>query len=56
MGRNLRSKKERSVLYRAAGGKCVMCGCELEVDWHADHIIPWIVTRSTTTKEMQALC
>ena len=56
MGRALRSKRERAVLYRAAGGKCVHCGCELPVDWHADHIIPWVVSRSTSTKEMQALC
>lgn len=54
--RTLRSKRLRSILYRNADGKCQMCGCELGPEWHADHIIPWAITRRTNVHEMQALC
>lgn len=56
MGRSLRSKRLRSVLYRAANGKCLICGCELPHNWHADHIVPWSVSKRTNVHEMQALC
>lgn len=25
-------------------------------DWHADHVVPWVVSRRTNVHEMQALC
>lgn len=56
MGRTLRSKKLRSLLYYAQDGKCAICGCELPDDWHADHIVPHVVTKRTNVHEMQALC
>jgi len=54
--RFLRSKKLRGILYRAADGKCQVCGCSLPEDWHADHIVPWCHTGETNVHEMQALC
>jgi len=56
MGRSLRSKRLRSVLFRAADGRCQICGCELTEAWHADHIVPWVVSKRTNVHEMQALC
>ena len=55
-GRTLRSKKLRSLLYYSQSGKCANCGCDLPDDWHADHIIPYVVTHRTNAHEMQALC
>jgi 5-methylcytosine-specific restriction endonuclease McrA len=55
--RTLRSTKLRNLLWIHAGGKCQMCGCELDPDnWHADHIVPWVKTNRTNVHEMQALC
>lgn len=54
--RTLRSKKLRAALYISANGKCCLCGVELDHTWHADHIIPWSVTRKTNVHDMQALC
>jgi len=54
--RTLRSKKLRAALYYSQGGKCAICGGELPEDWHADHIVPWMVTKRTNVHEMQALC
>jgi superfamily II DNA or RNA helicase len=56
MGRTLRSKKLRSLLYYSQDGKCANCGCNLPDDWHADHIIPYVVTTRTNVHDMQALC
>jgi superfamily II DNA or RNA helicase len=56
MSRTLRSKKLRSALYLAAGGKCQLCGVRLQEGWHADHIEPWCKTKRTNVHEMQALC
>lgn len=56
MSRTLRSKKLRAVLYRFANGKCQICGKQLGEDWHADHVVPWSVTKRTNVHEMQALC
>jgi hypothetical protein len=56
MGRFLRSKKSRALLWYAAGGKCALCGTELTDGWHADHIVPWVKSRRTNVHEMQALC
>ena len=56
MTRTLRSKKLRAALYYAFDGKCAMCGCDLPDDWHADHIVPWTVSKRTNVHEMQPLC
>ena len=55
--RTLRSKKLRWILWRAANGKCQLCGCDLEPDnWHADHVVPYCDSHRTNVHEMQALC
>lgn len=54
--RTLRSKRLRAALWIAANGKCQICGCELEEVWHADHVVPWVVSKRTNVHEMQALC
>jgi 5-methylcytosine-specific restriction endonuclease McrA len=57
MGRTLVSKRLRYALWRAADGKCQLCGRDLDPDdWHADHITPWSKTGRTNVHEMQALC
>lgn len=56
MTRTLRSKKLRAALYAAHDGKCAVCGELLPDDWHADHIVPWVVSQRTNVHEMQALC
>lgn len=55
MSRTLRSKKMRSLLYYAQDGKCAICGRDLPDDWHADHIVPYVVTQRTNVFEMEAL-
>ena len=54
--RCLRSKRLRAALWRAAGGRCALCGCALPSDWHADHVEPFCHTRRTNVHEMQPLC
>jgi 5-methylcytosine-specific restriction endonuclease McrA len=54
--RNLTSKYLRAVLFVRAKGLCQICGCKLGKGWHADHIIPWSVTKRTNVFEMQATC
>lgn len=54
--RTLRSKKARALLWLAANGKCQLCGEPLPDNWHADHIIPYKVSKETNVHEMQALC
>src|SRR5262245_16503928 len=54
--RTLRSKQLRALLWYGAEGKCEICGENLPTSWHADHIIPWRVSRRTIVEEMQALC
>lgn len=56
MPRCLRSKRLRALLWIAADGKCQSCGRPLPDDWHADHIVPYIVRGRTNVHEMQALC
>lgn len=50
------TKKERALLWYMADGKCQICGKPLPKDWHADHIIPFVVSKKTNIHEMQALC
>lgn len=54
--RFLRSPDLRETLYYEAGGLCQSCGAILELDWHADHIVPWQLSQRTNIFEMQALC
>lgn len=54
--RTLRSKKLRTALWIAAGGRCQMCGCEINKSFHADHVVPWSITKQTNVHDMQALC
>lgn len=54
--RTLRSKRQRWLLWQAAGGKCQLCGVELDDTWEADHVVPWRLTHRTNVHEMQALC
>jgi superfamily II DNA or RNA helicase len=54
--RRLTNSKERHALYLAADGKCEMCRITLPDNWHADHIVPFSVTKQTHYTEMQALC
>lgn len=54
--RTLRSKKLRQFLFERAGGKCQKCQAELGKEWHADHIVPWSVSKRTNVFEMQVLC
>lgn len=56
MGRFLRSKVHRALLWLAAKGKCQDCGRDLPTDWHADHAVPWVLTGRTNVHEMRALC
>jgi superfamily II DNA or RNA helicase len=54
--RRLFSYTQRNHLYTRADGKCQSCGCELEDDWEADHIIPHSKGGLTTYDNGQALC
>lgn len=52
--RTLRSKKLRALLYYSQDGKCAICGNDLPEDWHADHVVPWVVTHDTNVHDMEA--
>jgi 5-methylcytosine-specific restriction endonuclease McrA len=54
--RTLRSKKYRALLYYSQDGLCALCGCELPDNWHADHVMPWVINPQTNVHAMQALC
>lgn len=54
--RTLRSKKLRAALFASADCRCKLCGAELPASWHADHVVPFVVSQSTNVHEMQALC
>lgn len=50
------TKKERALLWYTADGKCQMCGDPLPDVWHADHVVPFVISKKTNVHEMQALC
>lgn len=56
MTRTLRSRRQRALLWYAAGGKCQNCGQPLGDNWQADHVVPWSKSHRTNVHEMQALC
>lgn len=56
MSRFLRSKKLRTLLFMNQQGRCAACGIALDDSWHADHVVPWVITQDTNVHEMQALC
>ena len=54
MGRFLRGKKARALVFFAAKGCCALCGEPLRPGWHADHRLEWCITHQTNLHEMQA--
>lgn len=50
------NRSERVSLYLAAGGKCEMCGVDLEPGWHGDHVLPYSKGGATIIENGQALC
>ena len=53
--RTLRSKNDRGYLWTLANGKCQICGKPLiPQKWHADHKIPYKVSKQTRVDLMQA--
>src|SRR5437868_5463822 len=53
--RTLRHRKERAQLYLDFDGLCADCGIDL-VKWHADHKIPFVLTRRTDYANLQPMC
>ena len=56
MDRFLRNQRLRVKLWLQQEGKCAICRCDLNSIWHADHIIPFVISKRTDVNEMQALC
>ena len=54
--RTLYSKQLRNSLYQLYDGKCGICGIELSLDWHADHLLPWMLVQETNVHAMQPTC
>ena len=54
--RYLRNRTLRNLLYKAAEGRCALCGKPLPANWHADHVEPWVRSRRTNVLGMQATC
>lgn len=53
--RTLKSRKDRAQLYLNYNGLCAICKTDL-TDWHADHKIPYCLTKKTEFDNMQPLC
>ncbi len=56
MGRTLRSRRRRALLWYAVDGRCPDCGEPLAADFHADHKVPYSKDPVTNVHGMQALC
>ena len=54
--RVITSKTIRNALAKASNFQCAICGSNLDQSFHADHIVPWKLTRVTNPHAMQALC
>lgn len=55
--RTLRSQRHRRRLWYAADGVCPRCDMSLDPShWHADHIMPWALTKNTNIHDLQSLC
>lgn len=54
--RRLRSRRQRLLLEIDSSGRCVYCSAVLPPDWHADHVVPWVVSGRTNVAEMAAAC
>lgn len=50
------SRRQRNALFVAASGKCEMCGVDLPIGWHADHITPYVKGGITRLINGRALC
>ena len=50
------SKRQRTILFNRAEGKCEDCSDQLRPGWQADHIIPWAHGGPTEVKNGRALC
>ena len=50
------SKRRRMLLWVAASGKCQSCATPIDHTFHADHIVPFSISRDTNIHAMQALC
>ena len=48
--------QEREALYIAAGGRCSICGSNLDAYWEPDHIIPFHAGGETDVSNGQATC
>lgn len=54
--RLFRRSEERTQIFAAAAGRCVLCGKELDPGWHADHRHPHSKDGPTEVWNGQALC
>ena len=50
------NRSERNALYLAGAGRCALCGDDLSVGWHADHVLPFSRGGATDVVNGQALC
>jgi len=55
MGRNF-SEAQRREIYVRDEGKCQLCHLDLGIDWHCDHVKPWVRGGRTVISNAQALC
>ena len=56
MGRTLRSRSRRALLWYATEGRCARCRQPLGPSFHADHKVPYSKDPVTNVHGMQALC
>jgi len=54
--RSLTAKKARLALFIHHQGRCANCDCELGQDWHADHVVPYRLSKQTNVHELAPLC
>ena len=54
--RRIFTRKQRQQVFLASDGRCSICGCELPVGWHVDHVVPFSKGGQTHITNAQALC